>query len=144
MRTTDILEFKGEHRFLSNMYKVLFRIDGILYFSVEHWYQANKTTDPDIYESLRKCSTPGEVKAMGNQIEIRPDWDDIKLDVMYKGVLAKFSQNADLKNKLLSTRGLLVEGNNWNDQYWGVCNGVGRNNLGKILMRIREELRSGL
>lgn len=137
----DILEFKGDYRYLSNMYKVLFRIDNVLYLSVEHWYQANKTTNRDIYESIRKCSTPREAKAIGNQIELRPDWDDIKLDIMYKGVLAKFSQNEDLKSKLLSTRGLLVEGNYWGDQYWGVCNGVGENHLGKILMQVREVLR---
>ena len=138
----NILEFKGDYRYLSNMYKVFFRIDGTLYLSVEHWYQANKTTNPDIYDSIRKCSTPYEAKTVGNQIiEIRPDWDDIKLDIMYKGVHAKFSQNRDLKSKLLSTRGLLVEGNTWGDQYWGICKGIGENHLGKILVRVREELR---
>lgn len=140
---SDILEFKGDFRFLSNMYKVLIRIDNTLFLSVEHWYQANKTKDHNIYEAIRKCSTPREAKAFGNRIDLRPDWDDIKLDIMYKGVLAKFSQNEDLKSKLLSTRGLLVEGNYWGDQYWGVCNGVGENHLGKILMEIREVLRYG-
>ena len=55
---------------------------------------------------------------------------------------AKFTQNEELKKKLIDTGdATLIEGNTWNDTFWGVCNGVGENNLGKILMKIREELK---
>lgn len=73
---------------------------------------------------------------------MRSDWEDVKFDVMYDIVKAKFTQNEDLKRKLLDTEGYyLEEGNNWGDKIWGVVNGVGENHLGKILMRVRNELK---
>ena len=69
---------------------------------------------------------------------------EVKTNIMYDICLAKFTQNQDLKEKLLKTgNAILIEGNWWNDTYWGVCNGIGENNLGKILMKIREELKNG-
>jgi len=63
---------------------------------------------------------------------------------MYEVCLAKFKQHADLREKLLSTGSVqLIEGNDWNDREWGVCNGTGKNKLGKILMRIRGVLTNG-
>jgi len=140
----DILEFKGDYRFLSNMYKALFYIDRKLYISVEHWYQANKTLDHLIYETIRLCKNGMVAKRIGNspEIELRPDWEEVKLDIMYTGVLNKFKQNDYIRKRLLATGySKLIEGNYWHDQYWGVCNGVGNNHLGKILMKVREELR---
>lgn len=73
---------------------------------------------------------------------MRPDWEEVKYDVMYEIVKAKFIQNPDLKEKLLSTGDeYLVEGNHWGDRTWGQVNGVGKNWLGKILMKVREELK---
>ena len=61
---------------------------------------------------------------------------------MYQIVKCKFEQNEDLKIKLLNTgNSELIEGNTWGDKIWGKVNGVGQNNLGKILMRIRKELK---
>lgn len=61
---------------------------------------------------------------------------------MYLVVKSKFEQNSDLKDKLIATGDeYLEEGNTWNDTYWGVCRGKGKNILGKILMRVREELK---
>jgi predicted NAD-dependent protein-ADP-ribosyltransferase YbiA (DUF1768 family) len=57
-------------------------------------------------------------------------------------VRAKFTQNRILADKLIATGDTeLIEGNNWRDYFWGMCNGKGKNNLGKILMKVREELR---
>ena len=65
----------------------------------------------------------------------------MKYDVMYQVCKAKFLQNPDLARKLVETGDAeLVEGNTWGDKVWGVCDGVGENNLGKTLMRIRDEL----
>src|SRR5690606_25901652 len=112
----DILSFREDYRFLSNFYKSLFRIDGKLYMTVEHWYQANKASDEKTFEEIRLCLTASLAKEHGQNIKLRDDWESIKLDVMWRGVHAKFSQNEILKNKLIATGdGLLVEGNTWGD-----------------------------
>ena len=75
-------------------------------------------------------------------MQLRHDWEKVKFDIMYEICKAKFSQNAELKDKLLATGDeYLEEGNTWGDRIWGTVNGKGQNNLGKILMRVREELR---
>lgn len=77
-------------------------------------------------------------------MNLRPDWEEVKDDVMYTVCKAKFLQNPGLLKKLLDTGDAeLIEGNTWNDQIWGVCNGSGENRLGKILMRIRDEAAKG-
>ena len=88
---------------------------------------------------------PSSAKHKGRMVALRPDWEAVKLSIMEEIVFAKFSQNEDLREMLLSTgEAELKEGNSWNDLVWGVSpkTGKGRNNLGKILMKVREELRS--
>lgn len=71
----------------------------------------------------------------------RQDWKDVKLRIMEDLVRQKFCKNQELQKKLLDTKGaFLEETNTWNDKFWGVCNGVGENHLGKILMRTRSAL----
>ena len=83
-----------------------------------------------------------EAKRLGRRVRLRSDWEQVKYDVMLDVVRAKFNQHPDLAQKLLATGDEeLVEGNDWGDTYWGVCNGRGKNMLGKILMRVRAELR---
>ena len=85
---------------------------------------------------------PSEAKRLGRRMRLRSDWEQVKYDVMLDVVRAKFNQHPDLAQKLLATGDEeLVEGNDWGDTYWGVCNGRGKNMLGKILMRVRAELR---
>ena len=80
------------------------------------------------------------LKKMGRSVSLRPDWEDIKDDVMLEGLYRKFT-NDELAEWLLDTGDEeLVEGNWWGDRYWGVCNGIGQNKLGKLLMKVREEL----
>ena len=86
---------------------------------------------------------PNKAKAKGRNVILRSDWEQIKNKIMYEVCYAKFTQNPELKEKLLLTGDEeLIEGNTWHDTYWGVCNRRGKNKLGKILMRIREELRN--
>lgn len=134
-----ITEFKGENFFLSNFYVAPVFYHGIRFENSEAAYQAAKC--PERMQDF--CGlNPQMAKRMGRKVSIRPDWEDVKYDVMYQVCKAKFTQNQDLLDKLLDTGDAeLVEGNTWGDQIWGVCNGVGENNLGKILMRIRGELR---
>lgn len=80
-----------------------------------------------------------EAKKLGRKVALREDWDKIKLDVMKKVLEMKFLQNPDIKQKLIDTGDSeLVEGNWWNDTFWGVCRGEGENHLGKLLMELRE------
>ena len=85
---------------------------------------------------------PSSAKRKGRRVKLRNDWEEVKDQIMYEIVLNKFSQNEELRKKLIATGDeYLEEGNTWYDTYWGVCNGKGKNKLGKILMQVREELR---
>lgn len=138
--------FDAENAFLSNFYPSPIFVDGIMYPTVEHAFQAAKTLDFDVRAQISKLSTPGKAKRAGRTLNLREDWEEVKLDVMRDCVDEKFT-NPILKEKLLKTGGhVLVEGNTWHDNFWGSCmcdrcRGQGRNELGKILMKLRAELR---
>ena len=136
-----INKFSGEYRFLSNFFPCELEIDGVCWPSVEHYYVAMKTDNPEIQEEIRNNPSPGKVKRIGRSLVLISNWDEIKLDVMNKAVRAKFNQNPDLAALLIATENsMLVEGNTWGDVFWGVCNGKGENWLGKILMQTRSEI----
>lgn len=129
---------------LSNFYQSLFELDGRTWPTVEHYFQAMKSATIDGMHLVREAATPGEAKRLGRRVTIRPDWDAVRLSVMRRGVAAKFTHDGPLGRWLLDTGdALLVEGNTWNDRFWGVCGGTGENWLGTLLMARRAELRSG-
>lgn len=135
-----IQSFRGKYSFLSNFYTAPVVWDGITYCNSEAAFQSAKCVnqaDRDAFAGL----SASEAKRLGRQVKLRDDWELVKEDVMYEICLAKFSQNTKLKEKLLLTgNDLLVEGNTYGDQFWGVVNGVGQNKLGKILMKVRDVL----
>ena len=135
--------FMGKYRFLSNFYSSPIRHEGINYPTVEHAYQAAKTLHNVVRKEIAEEETPGGAKRLGNQIQLRSDWEKIKVSIMRELIRQKFTKHAGLAKKLLDT-GItkLIEGNTWGDTYWGVCNGVGNNKLGKILMGLRKQLRA--
>lgn len=134
--------FTGEYAFLSNFATSVFRYEGILYTSVEAAFQAAKTSDREIKRRLAQYP-PAEAKRYGRKIKLRSDWNDVKVSIMKELLRLKF--NSDLfghRQALLNTGdAYLEEGNNHHDTFWGTCNGVGENQLGKLLMEIRAELR---
>ena len=136
-----INEFRGKYYFLSNFYDYPVKYQGLFYSNNESAFQAQKTLNKNIRESF--CGiNPSQAKSKGRRVLLRSDWEDIKDKIMYEIVYNKFSQDEIMKQKLLSTNDeYLEEGNSWHDYYWGVCNGRGKNKLGKILMKVREELR---
>ncbi len=140
---TSVRFFQGEYRFLSNFYLCPVEIEGISYPSSEHAYQALKTDDQKDRQRIAGLSTPGQAKRAGALISIprdNPTWDSRRYKIMCRVVRAKFVQNPYLRKLLLDTgNGDLEEGNSWGDRYWGKVNGVGKNKLGKILMKIRSE-----
>jgi ribA/ribD-fused uncharacterized protein len=108
--------------------------------STEAAYQAAKTTDPELRKPFIHMN-PAQAKRAGRRLPMRPDWDAVKLQVMEDVLRIKFSV-APFRTWLLNTGDEeLVEGNTWGDTFWGVCGGVGENHLGKLLMKIRAELR---
>lgn len=137
-----IKEFEGEFRFLSNFYPCTVTYEGITYPTTEHAFQAAKTLDIEAREYISRLETAGQAKRSGRNVKIRSDWEEVKLQVMYNICKLKFTKS-NFAQKLLSTREQeLVEGNTWNDIFWGKCNSRGQNNLGKILMKIREEIKN--
>ena len=79
-------------------------------------------------------------KRKGRRVKLRSDWEQVKTTVMREVLGIKFL-DPELSSKLLATGNEeLIEGNTWNDRFWGVCRGSGRNVLGKLLMEIREDL----
>jgi hypothetical protein len=134
-------EFKGAYRFLSNFWNATVHYEGTDYKSVEHAFQAAKTLLPSERAWVWSAQTASEAKKRGRQVALRPDWEQVKLDVMEALVRDKFSRHPHLRDQLLATgTHELVEGNWWNDTFWGVCRGTGYNHLGRILMKVRAEL----
>nr|DAK26538.1 MAG TPA: NADAR protein [Caudoviricetes sp.] len=131
--------FKGKYFFLSNFYPARVSYQGILYQNTEAAFHAQK--DPS--RAREFCNlNPSEAKRLGRRVKLRSDWELIKDNIMFDVVALKFKQNLFLAEKLLKTGDEeLIEGNDWNDCYWGVCQGKGENKLGQILQRIRSELR---
>lgn len=129
--------FIGEYRFLSNFAPSPIEVDGLEYSTVEHAFQALKTENPTEREIVRAARTPGQAKKLGRRVTLRADWDTARIRVM-KMLLEKKFANKVLRAELLATgEAELVEGNYWNDTFWGVCRGRGANNLGKLLMEVR-------
>lgn len=133
------MKFRGEFAFLSNFSPARVFLDSMEFPTVENAYMAAKTLNPLERAMFQKLS-PADAKRMGRKVRLRPDWDKIKLVVMYRLLQQKFNL-PEYKKKLLDTGTIqLVEENTWGDKYWGVCNGEGQNYLGRLLMKIRAEL----
>lgn len=129
-----IVSFRGEYSFLSNFHKCKVEFEGMTYPSVEHAFQAAKNPDPEYRRSVAAVGSPVTAKRMGKKTVLRPDREEVKEGIMYELLISKFS-DPGLRDKL-------IEGNNHWDRYWGVCRGEGQNKLGKLLMKVREEVKT--
>lgn len=145
-QTAIINEFRNTYAYLSNFYHCRIIVKERKWPSAEHLYQAMKIQNFKEQEAIRTHPAKG-LKAFVRIFGIRSDWSEVKDDIMYRIVKLKFNQNPNLREQLCSTGETeLVEGNYWHDNYWGdcqctICSPVpGKNKLGKILMRVREEL----
>jgi ribA/ribD-fused uncharacterized protein len=137
--------FAGEFRFLSNFF---IEPDGTC---VEHEFQAAKTDDVDWQRRIFAADSPGKAKRLGRKAPLRADWEAVKVDVMHDLLIDKFGEHEALYDLLIATHpAVLIERNDWHDTFWGVCNGkcrqgphppFGDNNLGKLLVEVRNELR---
>lgn len=132
--------FRGNYYFLSNFFEAPVFYNNVLYQNNEAAFQAQKCKTDTERIAFANVS-PKDAKRMGRNVSLRPDWEQVKEQIMYEIVSAKFHQNPILGKQLKATGdAILEEGNNWGDRIWGTVNGVGQNKLGKILMRVRQEL----
>jgi ribA/ribD-fused uncharacterized protein len=138
---------EGEHRCFSNFFKAPITIDDKEYRAVENYFQSQRFvgTDDDYAEKIRNTANSVLCRAMGKSKEhpARSDWDDVKNDIMFRGLLAKFQAHPELAATLEKTGDAVIEEENPADDYWGIGkDGKGANMMGKALMRVRAALRN--
>jgi hypothetical protein len=136
-----IFGFVGNYSFLSNFYPCIVRYKGRIFKCSEAAFMSEKTLD-ESQKDLISDMDAAESKKFGRKVKLRDDWEKVKCIVMKSVLTEKFKQNPILLNKLKQTGDKeIFEANYWNDRFWG-CDpdGVGQNNLGKILMELRKEL----
>jgi ribA/ribD-fused uncharacterized protein len=152
-------ESKGEYRHFSNMSEHRITIDDVQFKTVEHYLQAMKARefeDEEMYQKILKTKTPKAAKAIGQKIaNFKPEvWDKRKDEVMEKGVRTKFVQHPTLRKQLVETGDRMIGEANPRDTYWGIGTSMnlekakipskwrGKNMMGKLLMKLREEFRA--
>lgn len=138
-----ITSFRGQYRFLSNFFPSPIEYQGKIWPTVEHAYQAARTPDRGQREKIRLARTPSIAKRLGRRVDLRPDWNEIRVGIMCDLIKLKFT-HPHLRKRLMETGTAdLIEGNTWHDNFWGVCQcgkccqREGLNILGTILMQQR-------
>lgn len=141
----EIIKFYSTNKiygWMSNFAQYGVTIDNIYYPTNEHFYQSQKSLDPKDQEFIRTAPKAYQAKHRGSEIQIRPDWENVKIGIMRVGLLAKINQHLVLRTKLLATGEALLIEDSPSDYYWGIGNGSGQNMMGKLWMEIRESLKS--
>lgn len=140
-----ITKFRGDYFFLSNFYPVNIEYEGDVYPTAEHAFQAAKCENIADRDKVRKAKSPGGAKSIGRRVQMKKDWDSERVTAMEEILRIKF-ENPKMKLLLKNTGDQeLVENNGWHDRFWGVCTcskhkNSGENTLGKILMKIRNDI----
>ncbi|HEY9731849.1 MAG TPA: NADAR family protein [Drouetiella sp.] len=127
----------------SNFYAAPITLCERVYPTVEHYFQAQKFLDLENQESIRLTKSPMIAARMGRDRKrpLRKDWESVKIDLMTDAVRAKFTQHDDLRKILLSTGTATIVEHTVRDKFWGDGgDGKGKNMLGIILMKVRDEL----
>ena len=135
---------KDQYGEFSNFKAYPMELKGKTWPTVEHYFQAQKFPGTEQEEELRQTPSPMVVarKGRSHKRPLRPDWEDVKDNIMREAVLAKFEQYAELRDLLLATGDQDIVEKTTRDYYWGCgTDGTGKNMLGKILMEVRAKLR---
>ena len=150
MNQECVTEFKNDYTFLSNFYPSYILFEGLVYPTVEHAYVAAKSFDSVFKIMIAELSEyqAGAAKRLGRNIELRPNWEKIKVPIMRELLLKKFKVGLFKEQLLKTDNKILIEGNHWHDNFWGSCvcqkcGDRGQNILGLLLMDTREELKYG-
>ena len=139
-----------EFKCFSNFHPLWMTIDGKLWPTVEHYFQAMKTDNFEQQEMIRKANTPKEAKALGRKVDLCIDWEEMRYGIMLKALRIKFGiprEGQESLTKILTGTGdrPIYEDSKY-DTTWGtgVLGGIGngKNLLGKALMRVRRELQN--
>lgn len=128
----------GAYPELSNFWRSSFELDGVVYKTVEHYFQSKKTLNAIDCSRIRSAKTPSKAKRLGRKCTLRKDWEEIKELVMLRALRAKFSKEGRCREVLLSTEDASLHEMSPYDMYWGY---KGKNRLGALLEQVREELR---
>lgn len=132
---------KDPYGFLSNFWPARMFIYHSWWNWVEAPFQAAKTLVAEEQKRVWEAKTARESRNIGQIVSLRPDWEEIKRDVMKKCCMAKFLQHADLRKMLMETGDQILVEDSPIDAWWGCGkDGNGKNVLGHILMEIRSEL----
>ena len=129
----------------SNFAHYSFMLNGKIWMTSEHYFQAQKFVNTEYQEIIRLLDNPMKASEMGRRrdLPLREDWELVKDEIMRKAVLEKFKQNEAIRRMLLSTENKTIVEKTSKDYYWGCGeDGSGKNRLGIILMDVREQLRS--
>ena len=134
--------FTGDYAFLSNFFELpnVMTYMGHECATSEHAFHLAKAETVKSRAFVAAALTPGQAKRRGRRVRLREDWEDVKISIMREVVFLKFFGNPELAGELVRTHTEeLVEGNTWNDTFWGVNSNTneGQNHLGKILMEAR-------
>ncbi len=146
MDTIKFYKTDDKYGCFSNFAAYPIQVDGKLWPTSEHYFQAQKFAGTPHEEAIRRTDSPMIAAKMGRDRSkpLRMDWEAVKDEIMLKAVRAKFTQHKDLAKILLNTGSALIVEHTGNDNYWGDGgHGRGKNMLGQILMRVREELKQG-
>ena len=144
VRVINFYRTGDEYGCFSNFAAYPVEIRGRVWPTSEHFFQAQKFADSQHEEAIRSVKSPMIAARMGRNRSkpIRPDWEQVKDDIMREAVRSKFSQHRDLREILLATGDALIVEHTKNDSYWGDgSDGSGKNMLGRILAEVRAELR---
>lgn len=119
--------------------------DGYLYASLEEAYQTAKflKSAPEIAEEIKKSHSAHEAQkiAFANKDKVRSDWQEVKLTIMEELLRKKLQQNPYVKQKLLQTKDYIIVEDSPKDNFWGWGKDrTGENHLGKLWMKLRDEL----
>ena len=134
----------GELGYLASYSPHGFMKDGVYWKTIEHYYQAQKFYDKEVQQLIIEAETPKQASAIGrNRIyKLREDWEQVKNEIMYEAVLEKFLQHPNLAEKLMETGNEEIIEDTKKENYWGCGpNRDGLNVYGKILCKVREELK---
>ncbi|MDJ1492764.1 NADAR family protein [Cytophagaceae bacterium DM2B3-1] len=146
METEDIFFYSVSEAYgeFSNFALYPIKLKGKMWPTSEHYFQAQKFVGTPYEETIRKAISPMKAAELGRsrKVKLRRDWDSAKDNIMYEAIKAKFTQHIELAELLLETGDVRIIEHTENDFYWGDGgDGSGKNKLGKLLMKLREELK---